>query len=224
MKTERDATETACPTMERGARNSNPRLRRSSTGEGRRRQLSPTPSPRCRSAGSEDSPFRAAGRPPLLPVPRLPHLRGDASDRQYLHRTRPLSGSLNRSRQLSASPFQSRSRRDRVLHGGRPFERPSEGAGFEPATTELWLGALPTELALWLKLDRRAGFESASELAGSRVSPPAAVRPGTPLPSSRRFDSGQYRPPSMDGPENKKAFRGSLPGRLVAPKRSANEP
>ena len=81
----------------------------------------------------------------------------------------------------------------RALQGGRPCERPSDGAGIEPATPNSSFGALPTELAIWLKLDLRAGFESAAELAGSRVSPPAAVRPGTHLPSSRRSHSGQYR-------------------------------
>lgn len=148
-----------------------------------------TPMPRRR---SEDSPLRSAERPRFT--------RSTAVDldwrarRDLQQRSRAVSWLGPHYRPKTVSDVRrSPTHHGRALHGGRPFERPRDGAGVEPATPNSSFGALPTELAIWQKLDLRAGFESAAELAGSRVSPPAAVRPGTHLPSSRRFHSGQYR-------------------------------
>ncbi len=74
-----------------------------------------------------------------------------------------------------------------------------------PRRPSSWLGALPTELAIPHEHEASAGFESVSERAASRISPPRAPHgSGTPLPSSRRSAPGSPGPLRWIGRKTKK--------------------
>ena len=85
----------------------------------------------------------------------------------------------------------------------------------------------PAELAI-AELDRCPVLDAVTERASSRVSPlarrPASAHRSLPPGHSSPGQYRAYRPGKHSGPssipENRKAFRGSLPGRLVASQRA----